>query len=103
MPKWTPGTYRGEKVKIRYTLPVNFKLDGEKKIQIVTIPNFDSKNPPLIMLDGSIMPENFNINNLKPENIEKIEVLKDASATAIYGVKGKHGLIIIYTKKVKAL
>ena len=103
MPKWTPGTYRGEKVKIKYTLPVNFKLDGEKKIQIVSTPNFDSKNPPLIVLDGNIMPSNFNISNLKPENIEKIDVLKDASATAIYGDKGKNGVIIVHTKKVKAL
>jgi TonB-dependent SusC/RagA subfamily outer membrane receptor len=57
------------------------------------------KNPPLIVLDGEALPANFNMSILKPESIEKIEVLKDASATAIYGEKGKNGVIIITSKK----
>ncbi len=98
MPTWTPGEQRGVKVRVKYTLPINFNLQGgtntPKKLTMS-----DPKNPPLIVLDGEIMPANFNMNNLKPENIDKIEVLKDASATAVYGDKGKNGVIVIQTKK----
>ncbi len=98
MPNWTPGEQRGEKVRVRYTLPINFNLQGgtstPKKLTMS-----DPKNPPLLVIDGEIMPANFNMNNLKPENIDKMEVLRDASAIAAYGDKGKNGVIVIQTKK----
>jgi len=99
MPNWTPGEQRGEKVRVKYTLPINFNLQGGTKTTNKQISMSDPKNPPLIVLDGEIMPANFNMNNLKPENIDKIEVLKDASATAAYGDKGKNGVIVVRTKK----
>lgn len=51
---------------------------------------------PLYIVDG----KNYNgdINEIDPENIEKIEVLKDESATAMYGDKAKDGVILITTK-----
>lgn len=98
MPTWTPGEQRGKKVLVKYTLPINFNLQGgtstPKRLSML-----DPKKPPLIVLDGEIMPTNFKMNNLKPENIDKIEVLKDASATAAYGEKGKNGVIVVQTKK----
>ena len=42
------------------------------------------------------------LNFLNPEDIESFDVLKDASATAIYGSRGANGVIIITTKKGKA-
>ncbi|GGH57057.1 SusC/RagA family TonB-linked outer membrane protein [Filimonas zeae] len=53
---------------------------------------------PLYIIDG--IPTN--INNLNPNDIESIDVLKDASSTAIYGSQGANGVIMITTKKAKA-
>ena len=44
---------------------------------------------------------NDNINFLNPEDIESMEVLKDPSSLAIFGVRGANGVIIITTKKAK--
>jgi len=57
-------------------------------------------NSPLYVVDGFPMETSF-ANSLSPSDIESIEVLKDASATAIYGARGANGVIIISTKKVK--
>ncbi|MBQ5404036.1 MAG: TonB-dependent receptor [Bacteroidales bacterium] len=54
---------------------------------------------PLYVVDG--MPVGDNINFLNPEDIESMEVLKDASASAIYGTRASNGVIIITTKKGK--
>lgn len=52
---------------------------------------------PLYVVDG--MPVGDNINFLNQDDIQSIEVLKDASATAIYGTRGSNGVILITTKK----
>lgn len=57
-------------------------------------------NSPLYIIDGFPL-EGVNSNILNPEDIESIEVLKDASATAIYGSRGANGVIMITTKKGK--
>lgn len=55
---------------------------------------------PLIVLDGLIIDNNtFNINAINPQDIESVEVLKDAASAAIYGARGSTGVIIITTKK----
>ena len=56
-----------------------------------------ASNEPLYVLDG--IPTVDAIDQLNPNDIESIEVLKDASATAIYGNRGANGVIIITTKK----
>jgi TonB-dependent SusC/RagA subfamily outer membrane receptor len=58
-------------------------------------------NSPLYVIDGFPL-ENPNNNSVNPSDIESIEVLKDASATAIYGARGANGVILITTKKGKA-
>lgn len=58
-------------------------------------------NSPLYIIDGFPV-ENPNNNLLNPNDIESLEVLKDASATAIYGSRGSNGVIMITTKKGKA-
>ena len=57
-------------------------------------------NSPLYVIDGFPI-ENPNNNIINPAEIETMEVLKDASATAIYGARGANGVIIITTKKGK--
>ena len=58
-------------------------------------------NSPLYVMDGFII-ENFNPGLIDPSDIESMSVLKDASATAIYGVRGANGVIIITTKRAKS-
>lgn len=55
-------------------------------------------NGPLYIIDGAI---NDHVEDLNPNDVESMEVLKDASATAIYGSRGANGVIIITTKKGK--
>lgn len=57
-------------------------------------------NSPLYVIDGFPI-ENFSNSALNPDDIASLTVLKDASATAIYGSRGANGVIIIETKKGK--
>ena len=57
-------------------------------------------NSPLYVIDGFPI-EGPNLGSINPQDIESIEVLKDASATAIYGARGANGVIMITTKKGK--
>lgn len=54
-------------------------------------------NDPLYIVDG--VPMENGLSNINPNDIESLEVLKDASAAAIYGSRGSNGVIIITTKK----
>ncbi len=54
---------------------------------------------PLIVIDGFPMDGTASINSINPNDIQQIEVLKDASASAIYGSRGANGVIIITTKQ----
>ncbi len=54
-------------------------------------------NDPLIVVDG--MPLNGGLNQVNMNDIESLQVLKDASSTAIYGARGANGVIIITTKR----
>ncbi|WP_460551661.1 SusC/RagA family TonB-linked outer membrane protein [Ferruginibacter profundus] len=56
-------------------------------------------NDPLIVVDG--MAFGGSINDINPDNVATVDVLKDASATAIYGSRGSNGVIIITTKRGK--
>lgn len=59
-------------------------------------------NDPLIVLDGIPLPEGSSINDFNPTDVESIEILKDASSTAIYGSRAANGVILVTTKKGKA-
>lgn len=61
--------------------------------------NFDGSGSPLIIMDGQIRGSMSDIN---PEEIASIEVLKDASATAIYGARASNGVILITSKRGKS-
>ncbi|MDP4620087.1 MAG: PDZ domain-containing protein [Sediminibacterium sp.] len=80
----------------------NLKLDLRKPTVVVVknIPKDTSiavkGETPLYIVDGK---EIKNINEVSPKDIEKIDVLKGASATALYGKKGEKGVVVITTKK----
>ena len=54
-------------------------------------------NEPLYVIDG--FPSEDGMNSLDPAEIESIDILKDASSTAIYGARGANGVVVITTKK----
>ena len=55
---------------------------------------------PLVVIDG--VPTDLGLNNLNMADVERLDVLKDASATAIYGSRGANGVVMITTKKGKS-
>jgi TonB-linked SusC/RagA family outer membrane protein len=62
--------------------------------------SFNASNDPLYVVDG--IPLSSGIDDINPNDIVSMEVLKDASATAIYGARGANGVVIITTKRGKA-
>ena len=65
--------------------------------------SINGNNNPLYVIDGFIAGTDFNLNNLNVNDIESIEVLKDATALAIYGTRGASGVILITSKNGKNL
>ncbi|MGN6604879.1 MAG: SusC/RagA family TonB-linked outer membrane protein [Ginsengibacter sp.] len=59
--------------------------------------SISASNAPLIVLDG--IPFSGSFSDINPENVKSITVLKDASATAIYGSRGANGVILVTTNK----
>ena len=68
------------------------------RVVIRGIATINSSSNPLYVVDGVVM-ENFDLVN--PNDIESMEVLKDASAAAIYGARGANGVIMVTTKRGK--
>lgn len=60
--------------------------------------SINASNDPLYVVDGFPLM-NSNLNDINPNDIESIEVLKDASSSAIYGSRGANGVVIITTKQ----
>ncbi|MDR0750052.1 MAG: TonB-dependent receptor [Tannerellaceae bacterium] len=77
---WSPGT------------TPNVMIRGKRSIT--------ASNDPLYVVDG--VPVTGGINEISPADIESMEILKDASATAIYGARGANGVILISTKQGKS-
>jgi TonB family protein len=125
MPKWYPGMQNGKPVNVQYTLPISFTLDGKQlnlqgKTDPATYPKTFSAvagsastlktgdgttfiqlkgaNNPLYIVDGKEVEE---LNSLNPKDIESISILKDASATSVYGDKAKNGVVLVTMKKAK--
>ncbi|MCF2497390.1 SusC/RagA family TonB-linked outer membrane protein [Dyadobacter chenhuakuii] len=69
-------------------------------IKIRGVSSITAGTNPLIVVDG-VPLENFNLNLINPQDIESIEVLKDASSAAIYGSRGSSGVILVTTKMGK--
>jgi len=119
-PHWTPGIQNGKLVRVAYTVPIAFTLDGQQtphKNFDVTIDEVRHSSPlvlksdtgsntvlltgnekPLYILDGKEITSLMTVN---PNDIESITVLKDKSAIALYGSKGANGVVIIKTKNAR--
>ncbi|GHT19178.1 cell envelope biogenesis protein TonB [Bacteroidia bacterium] len=97
LPQFHPATQDKKPVEMYYTIPITFALQKQENINNETLTAIP--NTVLWIIDGKEMPKNFDIKTIKSEDIEKMEVLKDKSATDIYGEKGKNGVILITTKK----
>ena len=54
---------------------------------------------PLYVVDGQVMPQDFSLRTVKPEDIESISVLKDGEQTEVYGERAKDGVICVTLKK----
>lgn len=70
--------------------------ESQSTIRIRGVGTFNGSADPLVMVDGI---EGINYNNIDPSEIESISILKDASSTAVYGVRGANGVVLITTKR----
>lgn len=115
MPKWIPGMQNGKAVSVKYTLPITFSTtDGDKKIKSVrTIDMNDNggKQPEgkvvsrkaemfssedfVLVVNGKVVEA---LNGIKPSDIEKVDVKKDAETMKKYNVEDKQGVMFISTK-----
>lgn len=115
MPKWIPGMQNGKAVSVKYTLPITFSTtDSDKKIKSVrTIDMYDNggKQPEgkvasrkaemfssedfVLVVNGKVVEA---LNGIKPSDIEKVDVKKDAETMKKYNVEGKLGVMFISTK-----
>ena len=103
MPKWSPGMQKGKAVRVKYTLPVNFKLkNNDKNAELKEMDYSDIKNMPLdkrpILVVNKKIVSFEEFSKYKPESIESITVLKDKAAIEVWGKKGKNGVISIKLK-----
>ena len=69
---------------------------GEMRVIIRGIATINASASPLYVVDGVVM-QNFQY--LNPNDIESIEILKDASSAAIYGARGANGVVLVTTKR----
>ena len=121
MPKWKPGTQRGQAVNVKFTMPITFRLDkdstdmqpttagriaavsGDAKAKVLqnvlhALRASEGKESPLLVVDG----EEFSVSSLdklSPDTFESITVLKEEDAINCFGEKGRNGVLLITTKK----
>lgn len=69
-------------------------------IQIRGVRSISASSAPLYVVDGMVI-QNGSVENISSADIESIDILKDASATAIYGSRGANGVVMITTKRGK--
>jgi len=74
-------------------------FEGNSLFQIRGISTINGSKSPLIVVDG--YPTELSIDNINPNEIESVTVLKDAAAATIYGVRASNGVIIIEKKQAK--
>lgn len=119
-PTWIPGEQKGEKVSVRYVIPIIFRMgDGattpettsssnenpivvvgygpRKEESGVKFNNLPAGANPLYIIDGKEASKS-EADLLIQANIKSMSVLKDASATKLYGDKGENGVVVITTK-----
>jgi len=88
------GKAAGLEIQTTGTLP-----GADMQIRIRGARSISGSNAPLLILDG--IPYDGSLNDINPDDVASIEVLKDASATAIYGSRGANGVLLVSTKRGK--
>ncbi|TRZ42241.1 SusC/RagA family TonB-linked outer membrane protein [Robertkochia solimangrovi] len=78
----------------------DIQFEGNSLFQIRGISTINGSRNPLIVIDG--YPTELTLDNINPNDIESVTVLKDAAAATIYGVRASNGVIVIERKKAKA-
>lgn len=73
---------------------------GAMKIRVRGASSVNKSNDPLYVVDGIV--RETGLEGINPEDIQSIQVLKDASSTAIYGARGANGVVMVQTKTGKA-
>ncbi|MDB4891818.1 MAG: hypothetical protein JWL61_3673 [Gemmatimonadetes bacterium] len=74
----------------------NAQPGSEMRIRVRGGNSLNGSNEPLIVVDGVIGAD---LNQINPNDVETVDILKDASATAIYGARGANGVILVTTKR----
>ena len=82
------------------TISANGSPSGTGSVRIRGIGSFNASQDPLFVIDG--VPTTATLNSLNMNDIESMQVLKDAASASIYGSRAANGVIIITTKKGKA-
>ncbi|MCM1491329.1 MAG: TonB-dependent receptor [Muribaculum sp.] len=82
------------------TITANGSPSGTGSVRIRGIGSFNASQDPLFVIDG--VPTTATLNSLNMNDIESMQVLKDAASASIYGSRAANGVIIITTKKGKA-
>ncbi len=121
MPKWEPAKQRGQAVRVRYTVPIQFRLQGDNSVapdpktsdKDVMVVGYDSKKQekpivemqkrlvvrddikPLMIIDGK---EVTSLDNIDGNDIASMTVIKNPESLKEFGEKGKDGVILITTK-----
>lgn len=72
--------------------------NDQTTLRIRGVGTFSGSQDPLILVDGI---ESTNFDSIDPSEVESVTVLKDASATAVYGVRGANGVILVTSKRGK--
>jgi TonB family protein len=120
MPKWEPARQKGQSVRVRYTIPIQFRLQGNEGIvpdpkidkaantdKDVMVVGYDKQNPTsksndlsgknvMYFVDGKKVDS---IDNLDAKSVSHMEVLKNKEALEKYGAADKEGVILITTKQ----
>lgn len=119
MPKWTPGKQDGVPMRVKYTIPITFRLDNGPAIPALkeqpanqgpevvamahrseTAKSGTQEEQPLVFVDNKEVPFE-QLGKIDPKTIDHMDVLKGKSGTEKYGAKGKNGVVLITTKKGK--
>lgn len=105
MPKWKPGKQRGQAVPVKFTAPITFYLPGITGSSAGSVEiKLEDKTTvkPLVLIDGKEVDAAI-LQALDPNKIKSVSVLKDKSATEVYGEKGKNGVILVDLKDTPAV
>ena len=100
-PKWKPGTQHGKPVDVKFTIPVTFSLPDKQKEHTPTGNISDSSltlKKTLFIIDGKEV-EPKALNEINPDQISSINVIKDGTGVTIFGPKARDGVILITTKR----